>query len=386
MPKPSFRFIWSFDSESFTNQEGPKLIGANGTGPLVGKLFGSAVGGDIEPDIAKYTYVNVSRDFPWTLNNERDEVPRVILKEMQQNSSALLTRGKYYLTQPFTTVSTLVGASNDLLDSYTGLYETSDTGFYYDLPNLKGEYMTTGTNSFGDEQKKLGDLIKGGANAVGTMLGGSDTKAGSIAGGVSNAMGAATELGSGVIDLLGKGTEQFMGGAGYFTEQPQFYQHGRNNRTYDVTFPLFNTGSYDDMIRNFQLAYMLVYQNLPNRNDKQMVKPPCIYEVSVPGISYTPYAFMQSVNVNFVGSRREITIHLPFESLDNFKPVRVTIPEAYDIKLSLTELVGNTRNFMFHNIKRKVSTGVDSLDTGLEGSGVGEENEGVIDSFLNWFD
>ena len=111
---------------------------------------------------------------------------------------------------------------------------------------------------------------------------------------------------------------------------------------------------------------MLVYQNIPNRSSKQIVMPPHIYEVTVPGISYTPYAFMQSVDIKFVGAVREISLPLPFGPMDDLKTIRVSVPEAYDVRLNLQELVGNTRNFMFHNVKRKISTGIEEVDENLD--------------------
>ena len=123
------------------------------------------------------------------------------------------------------------------------------------------------------------------------------------------------------------------------------------------------------MIRNFQLAYMLVYQNLPNRESKQLILPPSIYEVTFPGVTYCPYAYMSSVDVKFIGSIHELTIPVPFEDITEVKNIRVTIPEAYEITLNIQELVGNTRNFMYFNVDRLVSTGVESIDANVQGEG-----------------
>ena len=111
------------------------------------------------------------------------------------------------------------------------------------------------------------------------------------------------------------------------------------------------------MIRNFQLAFMLVYQNNPNRQDKQLIRPPAIYELTIPGVAYSPYVQMKSVAVKFMGARRELTLDIPFEGGDEVVPVQCTIPEAYLVQLSMEEMVGTTRNFMYKNLKRKVSVG-----------------------------
>ena len=356
MAQPPYKYIWYFDSRSgFSDgQSAPKLIGANGTGSNDG------IGNAVSPDIEGYTYVNVSKHFSWTLNDERDEVPRVILKELTQTQTALLQRAKYFLGQS-SDIGTAIGlAFTDVLDSYTGLYGTDDTGFYYDLPCLTGDYLKTGGNQFatgGD----LKSMIKSGGEVASTLLGGADSKFGGAARKIANIAAEAP-------DMIGKFREAVTGGgAGYYTEQPQFYQHGGNARNYTVTFPLYNTGDYDDMIRNFQLAYMLVYQNLPNRESKQLILPPSIYEVTFPGVTYCPYAYMSSVDVKFIGSIHELTIPVPFEEITEVKNIRVTIPEAYEITLNIQELVGNTRNFMYFNVDRLVSTGVESIDANVQG-------------------
>ena len=386
MPIPEKRFIWSFDSQGQNGQEAPQLMGTFGTGSSLLQFGVEGIGRAIEPDIANYTYVNISKEFDWTLNDEREEVPRIILKEMTPSSSSLLTRSTYYLSQFEDIDFGLI--NNEPLDSYTGLYVTDDTGFIYDIPQLGGSYMMTGSNSFGTgDGGGLGKTLKGFASVAGDFAPGKLGKGiNAAAKGGEAAIGLAGLAG----DLVGGVREAFGGGAGYYTEQPQFYQHGQGARNYDIKFPLFNTNDYENMIRNFQVAFMLVYQNLPNRNSKQTIRPPCLYEITVPGVSYTPYAYMSKVNVEFLGARREMTIALPFDDPDNFRNIRVTIPEAYEITLSVQELVSHTKNFMFHNVSRKISTGVASIDEGLSEE-VDSDNvlvEGVSDfiSWLNPFD
>lgn len=388
MPIPEKRFIWSFDSQGQNGQEAPQLMGTFGTGSSLLQFGVEGIGRAIEPDIANYTYVNISKDFDWTLNDEREEVPRIILKEMTPSASSLITRSTYYLSQFEDFDFGLI--NNEPLDSYTGLYITDDTGFIYDIPQLGGSYMMTGNNSFGSGSDALGGALKGAANVATELAGGSKSKLGAGIGALTKGAGAALSLGSLAGDLAGGVREAFAGGAGYYTEQPQFYQHGTGARNYDIKFPLFNTNDYESMIRNFQVAFMLVYQNLPNRNSKQTIRPPCMYEITIPGISYTPYAYMSKVNVDFLGARREMTIALPFDDPDNFRNIRVTIPEAYEITLSVQELVAHTKNFMFHNVSRKISTGVASIDEGLSEE-VDSDNvivEGLSDfvSWLNPFD
>jgi hypothetical protein len=361
MPKPTYQYIWSFDEAGKDGQEAPKLIGANGTGNNSLMSNTDGIGGAITPDIEKYTYVNVSREFAWTLNDEREEVPRIILKELTQTSSALLSRGMYYLGQVSDIASLFL--RDDPLDSYAGLYNTDDTGFYYDIPQLNETYLATGNHSFGSGGSTAGFSAM--ADVASNMAGGGNTKGGNIIGKATGAVTGGIKIAKGIGDAVGSAREFFGGGSGYYTEQPQFFQHGQGARSYPISFPLYNTGDYSDMIRNFQLVFMLVYQNLPNRSSKQLVKPPCIYEITVPGVSYTPFAYMSSVKVDFVGQRREMTINIPFDEADNLKPIRVTIPDAYNITMNVQELVAHTKNFMYHNVNRPVNTGIATVDQDL---------------------
>lgn len=280
---------------------------------------------------------------------------------MTPSASSTLTRATYWASQLEDFEFGLL--KNHVLDSYDGLYITDDTGFFYDLPQLEGSQLASNNNAFGAGDSG-GDIFKAAGNALSSR--GSKGGIGKKIGKATQFVDDAVTVGGLAGDLIGKARELVGGGAGYFTEQPQFYQHGQGARSYDVKFPLYNTGSFEDLIRNFQLAFMLVYQNLPNRNSKQTVRPPCMYEVTVPGISYCPWTYLTKVQVDFVGARREMTLPLPFEDADNFRNVRVTVPEAYDITLSIQELVSHTKNFMFHNVNRPINTGVASIDAGLD--------------------
>ena len=66
---------------------------------------------------------------------------------------------------------------------------------------------------------------------------------------------------------------------------------------------------------------------------------------------------MQRVSIKFLGARRELQIPIPFEGGDEVQMVSAIIPDAYLVELTIQELVGTTRNFMYHNLDRKISTG-----------------------------
>lgn len=340
--RPDYKHIWYFENRlgNSSGQEAPKLIGAMGGGGTTG-----AIGKAISPDIEGYTYVNVSSHFAWTLNKERQEVPRIILRETMQDQSALWNRAQVFFYQ-VKDVLDIVNPFEDHMATYKELYKTEDTGFYYDLPNITESYLDTGSNKFDKDQNMMEDMLK---QAGGK--GGSDSKIGGFFGG----LGKTLQGGKILSDMAGTVRAAFGGGKGYYTEQPKFYQHGQNVRQYKVSFPLYNTGEWDDLVRNFQLVFMLVYQNLPNRQSRQLILPPAIYEVTVPGVSYSPYSYMSSVNIDFMGSRREMNVPIPFGDISSTTQVNVVVPEAYQVTLNISDLVGHTKNFMFENMKRKVN-------------------------------
>lgn len=351
MPSPSYNYIWYFKERGFTDgQTAPELAGANGSPSSLNPFSDDTeIGLEITPDIADYTYINVSKEFKWTTNDSREEVPRIILKESLQDQAAQIQRGLVFLKQGLDAIP-----FGDPLTTYQELYANEDTGFYYDLPNLNESYMSTGNNKFDvSGAGALGEV----ANQMSAMSSGAskDTKMGKLGSFIKGAQGVGQGL-SALGKLAGGVRELFGGGAGYYTEQPKFYQHGQNARNYQVQFPLFNTVSYEDLLLNFQLVFMLIYQNLPNRASRQLILPPCMYEVTVPGVSYCPWAYMSSVEVEFLGTRRELNLEIPFESMESLQTCRVVVPDAYLVKLNIQELVGYTKNFMYSNINKKVST------------------------------
>jgi len=115
-----------------------------------------------------------------------------------------------------------------------------------------------------------------------------------------------------------------------------------------------NTGhaTYEDVVRNWQLIYLLVYQNRPIRFTRDLIEPPVIYEVSLPGHKYMPYAYVSKLEVQFVGSRRPMEITFKDESSlgQGQNRVNTIIPDGYTIQITLKGLVAETRNFLYTSL------------------------------------
>mgnify|MGYP000330064829 CR=1 FL=1 len=115
------------------------------------------------------------------------------------------------------------------------------------------------------------------------------------------------------------------------------------------SFPLINTGwsTFEDVQKNWQLIYLLTYQNRPNRRTRDLIDPPCLYEVMLPGVKYMPYAFISRMSVNFLGSRRSYYIKIPSVGGGTSR-IQTIIPEAYDRSITFTRLIAESQNFLYH--------------------------------------
>lgn len=229
-------------------------------------------------------------------------------------------------------------SSNSVLNAYTGLYLTEDTKFVYRLPYFEDNAYSL-QNAFADDDHML----------TSGLIGGTAKKIADI--------GEAAALNAAQVTSM---TEP-----GIYIEKPQFYAFGTNGQTESLTirFPLINTGwsTFEDVQKNWQLLYMLVYQNRPNRKTRDLIDPPCIYEAIIPGVKYMPYCFISSMKVDFFGSRRSYHINIPNKNNGSTK-IQTIIPDAYNVTITLKSLVTETQNFLYHMLFEKQHT-VNVLET-----------------------
>ena len=214
---------------------------------------------------------------------------------------------------------------------YEGLYLTEDTNFIYRLP-LFADRLRDVTNKF----STASDVPAGGS---GGLKGSFET--------ASNALREAAYKISSNINFNAPGV---------YLEKPQFYNFNADGKTTVVKFPLINTGlsNYTDVLRNWQLLYMLVYQNIPNRRSRDLIDPPVIYEITSPGVRYHPYAYIESMRVDFLGSTRQMRIQVPYAGA-GLIDIESTIPEGYDVTITLRELTAETQNFMYAMLRDKAA-------------------------------
>ena len=340
-----------------------------------------------------FTPINVVKNFYWTNSKlrgadqtGREEVPYIILKERKVKTSSFVAQALYSAGGVVDSAKTLANAfkvgnfdissatqiaptiqgwlgsqdkvnlkdtdtsnsSQSLLDSlskklneavnaavddtafltdpwlsyYKGLYITQPTGWVYFLPYMANKYQST-TNSWGD----------GTGDSGGSLF---------IAG--------ASGLIEGVSDFARKAMAELS--VGSYQEKAKFYQFNKDGETLSLSFPLINTGNatFEDVVRNWQFVFLLLYQNRAQRIDRNIINPPPIYEVEIPGLKYMPLSYISNLNVEFKGARRTMILPLPAASGSGKQNLETIIPEAYQISMDITSMVGESKNFMYSTV------------------------------------
>jgi hypothetical protein len=405
------KFLWTFEALdkniAAPLDKGLKSLPSVGPAPMLKPTIGNNVenpfttfySGGYEP--GSYT-VDVIRDFPWTQSPQNPdsigEIPILhlrentleynplvnqlihsfasaatdvsgivqkigaLLKQNEENNN--LTRGdgngleraknavknagktiaegleatndkKYSLQQELgnTLQSAGVGKEFDVMNPYNNLYTTRHTGWKYKLPWFCDSFRSI-SNAFADD-------ITSQVGQRGTNL------LQSFAAGVFDA-----------ADTIANTINTMEPGA--YLDMPKPYNFNKTGRAYTIAFPLLNTTTYEQLIRNWQLVFLLSYHNMPNRISRSLIMPPVIYEALVPGTWYAPYAYISSLNIRYAGSVRKMKIIVPSVSKDilnepstSFTDIEVVIPEAFLVSISLTELVPEAQNHMYSAITRQ---------------------------------
>lgn len=124
---------------------------------------------------------------------------------------------------------------------------------------------------------------------------------------------------------------------GMYIQRPKFYNFKGDGFSINVNFYLFNTLTEDSYIKNLDLITKLVIQNTPHRHNRILVDPPCLYELTVPGRGFFPYAYVKSLEVQHVGTKRIIP---------NEKGKDLIVPDAFNVKIAFESLTMDVNNFI----------------------------------------
>lgn len=318
--------------------------------------------------------IDVVSDFTWSASNITTDVmkkmPKVMLTERRQELNSTISSALYYLNAVRNAGSTLGGdaltelntklnslvsgakvgdtitnaAKNinnfirsnavssddtallttaDYLKSYLGIYYTKKTGLQYVLPYF-GDNLIGIDNSFASSaQEKTG---------VGTIL----------------------EAGQDIVNQASSTINLTQPGS--YIERPKHYQYPTEGKSITVTFPLVNTYKRNNKLpyqQNYELLWILAFQNKPYRTSFSRIMPPKIYTLTIPGQEFFPYCYISNMTVNFNGTRRLLPVTLP-----TGKTVDAPIPEAYVVSITFTSLLASIANTMVSgSFASKIRTG-----------------------------
>jgi len=122
---------------------------------------------------------------------------------------------------------------------------------------------------------------------------------------------------------------------------------------------------------------LLLYQNLPLRQDKIIVEPPVLYDVTIPGNRREPYCYISSLNVNYRGATRLMEIPTTgiqsiYDATKIAPNIKAIIPDMYEIRIQLQPMVASTKNMLFTQIQDKtvksgyVNSSINNLNSAAE--------------------
>ena len=338
--------------------------------------------------------IDVRGDFVWTISPKKGilpSIPAVYLTERAQQTNSLISSALYYVTSVINGIggqtdknldkadnnkiityitqllksslggntkdSSFISAMNSLKDkldklvdsfddksllnyskstlkSYVGIYLTKKTGFRYILPYFGSDNMSI-TNTWGSQNQDNPVVAKKYMGIVETAV---DTAASTL-------------------NILQPGT---------FIEKPRYYQYPGEGESITIRFPLLNTFNPGDSSvlpyqQNYELIWMLTYQNKPYRTSFSRILPPKIYTLSIPGIKYMPYCYISNMSVEFQGTKRNLPVAIPSGTFTG-TTITAPIPDAYVVSITFTGLLADIGNMMVSpDFGNKINTGVLSL-------------------------
>jgi hypothetical protein len=270
--------------------------------------------------------VDVVKEYPWTLSKNQEllnEVPYAILVEFAVDESTIQQQISYYGTA----VATALEGNTNPLAPYEKLFPRNSTGNVYSFPYFSDINFQVNTPSWQsldtlEQAQKVaegfGGLLFGetGANAVSRTI-----KAATVTAGAAL---AAAYPKVGIMD------------------RPKLWS-SHDFRTIEIKFPLFNTVGPRDWIKNRDLCWQLVNQNLFTKRDFVTGIPPVYYEILIPGQHYSYAASVTNLTIYNRGNMRTL--------LDNDGGPTI-VPDVYEVNITLQDLVMPSQN-LFQSIRQK---------------------------------
>lgn len=210
--------------------------------------------------------------------------------------------------------------NNGIIDPYVGLYILKETDFLYKLPYFSSKH--TQKNAFWES------CYTGAGQTIITDL-------------MNSAVDFVASFGTG-IPIFGSLMEP-----GLYIERGKFYQPRPGTESISVSFPLLNTLNQESIQNNFDLIWLLVFQNSSFRKNKTEITPPCIYQVLIPGVKFMLYAYISDIKIEYLGTRRKILLNHPKVNTQ----ISTMVPEAYNITITINSLTTDSGNFMLQSLR-----------------------------------
>ena len=346
-------------------QDGTDIVNTGGGDNVLRELGLSLTDTDKRPVLVPNNQViDVVNDFSWYAGPKAtsaalNKVPCVFLTEREQLLSSLISGAMYYLQASSRAIATaqqskLVGSllgkiaqqetvekfqdsvgdvfqkitsaiggtaadrnilAQNNLKSLEGIYFTKPTGFQYRLPMYENSIgVSNGEGS--DTGNFMRESIAGAQNIVKSV--------------------------ADVVNIAQPGT---------YIEEPVYFNKP-NTTTETVTFPLANTirrGPNSPVQQNYELLWLLAFQNKPYKTSFTRTPPPKIYSVYVPGSFSMPYAYIKQMKVDFIGTTRKTNVTVPSGNGDGrigSKVIQAPIPEAYQVSIEFASLISDYGNTM----------------------------------------
>jgi hypothetical protein len=301
--------------------------------------------------------VDVVKEYPWTLSKNQDllnEVPYAILVEFAVDESTIQQQISYYGTA----VATAAEGTTNPLAPYEKLFPRNTTGNVYSFPYFSDINFQINTppwqslDTLEQGQKfaeGLGGLTFGedGAKAVSRIIEGVKLTAGGAL--------AATYPRVGIMD------------------RPKLWS-SHDFRTIEIKFPLFNTVGPKDWLKNRDLCWQLVNQNLFAKRDFITGIPPVYYEILIPGQHYSYAASVTNITIYNRGNMRTL--------LDNDGGPTI-VPDVYEVNITLQDLVMPSQN-LFQSIRQKQKDiTINNLKNSARSSGKNGSEEPFISTAAN---
>lgn len=307
--------------------------------------------------------IDVVNNFSWYLGpksttNALNKVPRAYITERRQVLNSLISGAIYYLNVIAKTGKDIAGedAINKMNSYLKAINESSSTikSITDSIAGFKNQFKSSGDNSVLQRNNLLSLLgiyyteltgFKYVLPYYGSML----PITNSWGSGGDSAVAGIVNSGMDVIDEISKFTNIMQ--PGVYIQKPKYYNFSDEGKSVTIQFPLFNTikrTSQPPHQLNYELLWLLTFQNKPYKTSFAKAPPPKLYTVEIPGVCSMPYSYVSDLSIDFRGTTRQLSVSTPRVNGGSVSvgTASVPIPEAYVVSITFTSLLNDFANLM----------------------------------------